>query len=393
VELPVTVPTPRLIDPGTLFDTIEQMARTDARSGMYADAFLTSHGRPLVAEVRIAEQLRRAQREVAAHRRDSRVSGRPAIQKLLGGVHRESQISDGLRDDLAEAERAVDEQTAVLRGDQPGAAGGKWADSTALAYPKDPRQARRLDRWGSVAFYVVFGGAELYFSYLALLLLGGTQLHTWGMAAVVLGAVLFLPKQAGREIAFHRAVGGRRYLASATVLLSLLMVILVTLAAVRTRYVFRERTLSNGSTRESLAARTGLDPTQVTLLWLAVSVGIAVIVVAFSAIKTNPHRDAYRRALIRRDTLRAEAADHSAVLADINSWYDDRVRDAAETDALWAGFEAEYFEKLIPEAIAVYRHHLARAFASPDITTALEVSLPGPESHAEPATVPSPSWS
>jgi hypothetical protein len=375
VELPATVPTPQLLDPATLFDSIEQMALTDARSGMYRDAFLTSHGRPLVAEARLAEQLRRAQREVAAHRRDSRATARPLVQKLLGALHRESQISAGLHGDLATADDAVDEQAAVLRGERSGAGGGKWTDTTTLAYSGSPQRARAVGWIGSTVFYLVFGGAELYFSYLALLLLGEGLTHTWAMAAVVVAAVLFLPKQAGRELAYHRATRGRRHLFSTAVFIALLLVILVALAGVRTKYVFLSTTLTDGSTLGSAATDAGLRPAQVMALWLTVSAGIAAIVMAYSAIKTNPHQDAYRRALIRQAALRKQVADHDAQLADTVSWHADRIRDAAETDALWAEFDADYFVSLIPEAVAIYRHHLARAFASPDITTALEVSL------------------
>lgn len=380
VEFPPTVPTPSLLDPATMLDTVEQTARIDAASGMYGDAFLASHGRPLVAEVRIAEQLRRAQRAVAAHRRDSRAMARSLIRDLVGKVAKEQQLSADLRGDLAGAQRAVEEQTAVLRGEIPGVEGGSWADSTALALSATPQVARIAERVGSVLFYLVFGIAELFFAYLAFLLLGESRSHTLGMAAVVIAAVLFLPKQAGREFAYHRAVGGHRHLVSACGFLGLLAVILIGLALLRTTYVFRETTTDEGDTVTSVASDYGLSPLLVTVLWMAVSVGIAAVVMAYSAAKTNPHRDAYRRALIRLSAVRAAVADREASRVEMVSQYDDRVADAEETDSLWAAFEAENLELLIPEAIAAYRHHLARAFADPDITTALEVSLSGTRS-------------
>lgn len=377
VLLPAGTPAPQLLDPALLLDSIEQMARIDARSGMYRDAFLASHGQPLIAEVRITEQLHRAQRETVAHHRNSRVVARQLVQELLGTVSREKGISAGLHNDLDEAQRTVDEQAAVLRGEKSGAEGGSWNESTALAYPNGPKQARRAERWESIGFYLFFGAAELFFSYLSLLLLGGSIWHTVAIAAIVGAAVLFLPKQAGREIAYYRAAGGRGHLVSATVSAGLAAVILIGLAVTRTKYVFHTTTF-NGRAIPSTAADSGLDPLHVTLLWGAVSAGVAAIVLTYSALKTNPHRDAYRRALIRLAKLRKTVAEHDKVLTDLVGQHTDRVADAAETDALWDTFSTDNFDRLVPEAIATYRHHLARAFADPDITTALEVSLPDP---------------
>ncbi|GAB2568314.1 hypothetical protein [Kribbella endophytica] len=390
VHIPKAVPIPDLPDAGTFLDLVEQMARTDAASGMYRDAFLASHGRQLVGEVRLTEQLARAQRDVAAHRAESRTIARKLIRERVGDARREEHASANGRDELDEAERSVAEQGAVLRGDAVGVDEGNWTDSTALTHPGSVHAARWRDRGGSALFYLVFGGAELYFSYLALKLIGENLLHTWMMAVVVGAAVLFLPKYAGREAAFFRATRQRRHLAVLAGLVVLLGVVLVGLADLRTKYVFAPTTTPGGKVTPKLATTAGLDSAQLMILWLAVSMGIAAIVLVYSALRTNPHRDAYRRALIRLTKVRAQVVEQEEKRADAVSQYDDRVTDAAETDAMWARFDAGHFERLAPEAIASYRQHLARAFADPDITTALEVGLPNrdPEDLSLPASRP-----
>jgi hypothetical protein len=254
----------------------------------------------------------------------------------------------------ADAVRQREEFGAVLRGERPGSDRGDWSDPDRMT---EPRRRRRAADW---AIYLGAAAAEVGLNYLAFRLMGATAVETALLAGAVVLVTVLLPKQLGVLVATARRT--RRWTGWPLVLMlsAAVLWIGVTLfvALVRTAYL-----LLPIGVGQPLLAVAGIEPTVLTVGWLAVALAVGLAVLLRSAHRHNPYASAWHAANARAARLieaRSAARDEAARATE---------RLARERDALRA--TAERYAPLFDECRALaaelkdrYVHALGRRQSS-----------------------------
>jgi hypothetical protein len=221
----------------------------------------------------------------------------------------------------------------------------------------EQRRRRRAADW---AIYLAAAVAEIGLNYLAFRLMGATAVETALLAGAVVLVTVLLPKQLGALVATARRT--RRWKGWPLVLMVAAAVLWVGttlfVALVRTAYLLLP--LGVG---QPLLTVAGIEPTVLTVGWLAVALAVGLAVLLRSAHGHNPYAAAWHassaqvaRLTEARSVARAEAARAAE-------------RAARERDALRA--TAERYAPLVDECRALaaelkdrYVHALGRRQSS-----------------------------
>jgi hypothetical protein len=348
--------------------------REDLRDRAAAEAMLAATGPETSAtafasrvEQWLAQWLSAALTALGVARRDALDRIRDAGTALTRSTARLNLVLDRLATARAERDRLGD----ITDGRAPGDDGGRW-----------PARARTGPRSrGALAVDVlIYGGAavaEIGLNYLAFQLMGSSPWETAVLAAAIVLVNVLLPKQIGELLTRHRrAVLGRGRLLAGIVLGSLLwLAVSVFVALVRTAFLLLPAGAALDPGASALIVEAGLDAGVLTWGWLAVVLAVGLVVLFRAAARYNPYVTALRGATARVERLQEEKLDATAAAQDAQL----QVQRAWEAhQSLQAAFDTEQarLTALAADTVAHHRAELDRLRSSAAVV-ALRRSIEG----------------
>lgn len=260
---------------------------------------------------------------------------------------------------LADARAQRDRLAEIIDGRAPGDDGGRW--------PARARAGQR-SRTATLVDVLIYGGAavaEIGLNYLAFQLMGSSAWETAVLAAAIVLVNVLLPKQIGELLTRHRrAVLGRGRILAGIVLGSMLwLAVSVFVALVRTAYLVLPTGTTLGLDAPALIVEAGLSGELLTWGWLAVVLAVGLVVLFRAAARYNPYVSALRGATALVEELQQEkvdvsAAAHSAQLEVQRAW--------EAHQGLQDEFDAEHarLTALAGEVVAHHRAELDRLRSS-----------------------------
>lgn len=363
-------PASQLPDRTHLQEYARQFAAADAGANLYSDPFLASHGKPLLAENRLWQQVQKLRTSMDNWRRENLAIGHHLVRVARVDLSTVEDALDTKEGDLGLHQESRDHHLQVLQGKIPGEHDGDWTDVeataiTSLRSPQDVTAGERRRRWVRGATYLGLLIADVVAVYLVMFSISdfGFRNETTNnllslaptliLCTFTVGMGHFIGVQIKRTA---RIPNGRL---TAWLLVGLLM---TTLGG--TQYflaILRQTTVQK------------VDPEVVRWMWFFVMVGISAIAALLAAHGYNPHRrlllEAHRSVL----TTQSEIQDFTSRRIELRGALSERERSVLAVDEHWEARMADLDDEWANLA-AIYRHELARQLGDSSITTALEVA-------------------
>ena len=353
---------PEPIDDRTYLATALGAAQADKKSGAY-DEFLFSENSlvEMPFEESAENYLKLISKRLQDQGRWEYLSYEQEVLELEAKINIEKAKEAQLASDLADVEKLIDHEQAILDGDEPGRHGLYWKDSL-------PRVTSRLGGiLRLVAPYAVFALVGLvdlgilYFSINNIPGIGG--LEVWAFTAPAVGVSLVVPHFIGDRI--NLLVHGekhKRFNRLELIFLSIAWILFI-YAMTQVRMVYLLQEIEPGSSWTQAQNEIVL---QIMNFLMLMGLGAWLI---FMAVRRNPHQYNFLRLELRHQKLTSKIEKSTKRLVELES----RLpavhlhRDASETSV--AANLSTATDELIKATKSTYRRALINEFGSTDFTT------------------------
>lgn len=353
---------PEPIDDRSYLATALGAAQADKKSGAY-DEFLFSENSliEMPFEESAENYLKLISKRLQDQGRWEYLSYEKEVLVLEAKINIEKAQEAQLASDIANVEKLIDREQAILDGDEPGRHGLYWKDSL-------PRVTSRLGGiLKLIAPYSVFALVGLvdlgilYFSINNIPGIGG--LEVWAFTAPAVGVSLVVPHFIGDRInlLFHGAKN-KRFNRLELIFLSIAWILFI-YAMTQVRMVYLLQEIKPGS---SWAAPQNEIVLQIMNFLMLAGLGVWLI---FMAVGRNPHQYNFLRLELRHQKLNMKIEKSTTKLVEFESRLPAVRLHREASEASVASNLSTATDELVKATKSTYRRALINEFGSTDFTT------------------------
>ena len=352
---------PEPIDDRTYLATALGAAQADKKSGAY-DEFLFSENSlvEMPFEESAENYLKLISKRLQDQGRWEYLSYEKEVLELEAKINIEKAKEAQLASDLADVEKLIDHEQAILDGDEPGRHGLYWKDSLPRVTSRPGGILRLVAPYAVFALVGLVDLGILYFSINNIPGIGG--LEVWAFTAPAVGVSLVVPHFIGDRI--NLLVHGEKYKRFNRLELIFLSIawILFIYAMTQVRMVYLLQEIEPGSSWTQAQNEIVL---QIMNFLMLMGLGAWLI---FMAVRRNPHQYNFLRLELRHQKLTSKIEKSTKRLVELES----RLpavhlhRDASETSV--AANLSTATDELIKATKSTYRRALINEFGSTDFT-------------------------
>jgi hypothetical protein len=353
---------PEHIDDRSFLATALGAAQADKNSGAY-DEFLFSENSlvEMPFEESAENYLKLISRRLEDQGRWQYLAYEKEVLDLQAKINIEKAKEAQLASNIAQVEKLIDREQAILDGDEPGRHGLYWKDSL-------PRVTSRLGGLlrliAPYAVFVLVGLVDLGILYFSINNIPGIDgLEVWAFTAPAVGVSLVVPHFIGDRI--NLLVHGEKHQKANKfeVIFLFLAWILFVYAMTQVRMVYLLQEIKPGSSWDQMQNEIVL---QIMNFLMLIGLGSWLI---FLAVRRNPHQNNFLRLELRHQKLMKKIEKSTTSLVSLESTLPAvRLhRDASESS--FSSNLSTSTEELVKATKSTYRRALINEFGSKDFTS------------------------
>jgi hypothetical protein len=353
---------PEPIDDRSYLATALGAALADKKSGAY-DEFLFSENSlvEMPFEESAENYLKLVSKRLQDQGRWEYLSYEQEIIDLEARINIEKAKEAQLASDLAQVEKLIDREQAILDGDEPGRHGLYWKDSLPRVTSRPGGILRLI---APFAVFLLVGLVDLgilYFSINNIPGIGG--LEVWAFTAPAVGVSLVVPHFIGDRI--NLIVHGEKHKKFNQLELTFLVLawILFIYAMTQVRMVYLLQEIEPGSSWTDIQNEIVL---QIMNFLMLVGLGAWLI---FLAVRRNPHQNNFLRLELRHQSLITKLEKSTTKLVELQSKLPSAHLQREVTGASVNANLSTATEELVKATKSTYRRALINEFGSTDFTS------------------------
>jgi len=353
---------PEPIDDRSYLATALGAAQADKKSGAY-DEFLFSENSlvEMPFEESAENYLKLISKRLQDQGRWEYLSYEQEVIDLEAKINIEKAKEAQLASDLADVEKLIDHEQAILDGDEPGRHGLYWKDSLPRVTSRLGGILRLIAPYAVFALVGLVDLGILYFSINNIPGIGG--LEVWAFTAPAVGVSLVVPHFIGDRI--NLLVHGeknKRFNRLELIFLSIAWILFI-YAMTQVRMVYLLQKIKPGSSWEAPQNEIVL---QIMNFLMLVGLGAWLI---FMAVRRNPHQYNFLRLELRHQKLTTKIEKSTTKLVELESRLPAVHLHRQASEASVAANLSTATEELVKATKSTYRRALINEFGSTDFTT------------------------
>jgi len=354
---------PEHIDDRSYLATALGAAQADKKSGAY-DEFLFSENSlvEMPFEESAENYLKLISRRLEDQGKWQYLSYEKEVLELQAKINIEKAKEAQLASNIAQVEKLIDREQAILDGDEPGRHGLYWKDSLPRVTSRTGGILRLIAPYAVFALVGLVDLGILYFSINNIPGIDGL-LEVWAFTAPAVGVSLVVPHFIGDRI--NLLVHGEKYQKANSlevIFLSLAWVLFI-YAMTQVRMVYLLQEIEPGSSWDQMQNEIVL---QIMNFLMLIGLGSWLI---FLAVRRNPHQNNFLRLELRHQKLMKKIEKSTTSLVSLESTLPAvRLhRDASESS--FSSNLSTATEELVKATKSTYRRALINEFGSKDFTS------------------------
>jgi hypothetical protein len=353
---------PEAIDDRSYLATALGAAQADKKSGAY-DEFLFSENSlvEMPFEESAENYLKLISKRLQDQGRWEYLSYEKEVIELEAKINIEKAKEAQLASDLADVEKHIDREQAILDGDEPGRHGLYWKDSLPRVTSRPGGILKLIAPYAVFALVGLVDLGILYFSINNIPGIGG--LEVWAFTAPAVGVSLVVPHFIGDRI--NLLVHGeknKRFNRLELIFLSIAWILFI-YAMTQVRMVYLLQEIKPGSSWTDPQNEIVL---QIMNFLMLAGLGAWLI---FMAVRRNPHQYNFLRLELRHQKLTSKIEKSTTKLVELESRLPAVHLHREASEASVAANLSTATEELVKATKSTYRRALINEFGSTDFTT------------------------
>jgi hypothetical protein len=353
---------PEPINDRTYLATALGAAKADKKSGAYDEFLFTENSLVEMPFEESAENyLKLVSKRLEDQGRWEYLSYEKDVLQLEAKINIEKAKEAQLASDLAQVEKLIDREQAILDGDEPGRHGLYWKDSL----PRLTSRVGGLLRLASpYAIFTLVGLVDLGILYFSINNIDGIKgLETWAFTAPAVGVSLVVPHFIGDRI--NLLVHDEKHQRVNKFELAFLAIawILFIYAMTQVRMVFL---LGEGNPGSTWLQPQNKIVLQIMNFLMLVGLGSWLI---FLAARRNPHQNNFLRLELRQQKLLSKLEESTTAIVELQSRIPVAHLHREASDLSFSANLSTATSELVKATKSTYRRALINEFGSTDFTS------------------------